>query len=155
MLKFTGIIESTVLIGLIILFSIIVLTADIIYGEQIIKWPDTPSGIDYTYKAKITKIVDGDTIYMDVDLGFGVYYDAKVRLLQIDAWEIRGEEKERGIKAKEFVEKNYPVGSEVLLQSSKQGKYGRWLGTVWNIGDTKSLNQLLVENEHAEIYQEE
>lgn len=104
----------------------------------------------YEYKAKIVRVIDGDTLEVDIDLGFKTTLQReKLRLIGIDTPEIRSsnlKEKEHGLLAKTYVEKLLPVGSEILVKTEKDktGKYGRYLARVF-VGELE-LNQLLKEN---------
>ena len=88
----------------------------------------------FEYQCKIVKIIDGDTVDVDIDLGFGVWLKKqRIRLYGIDTPESRTrdlEEKKYGLVAKEFVEAHLPVGSTRTLTTVKDqvGKYGRILG---------------------------
>ncbi len=88
----------------------------------------------YEYKCKIVKVIDGDTVDVDIDLGFGVWLKKqRIRLYGIDTPESRTrdlEEKKYGLVAKAFVESHLPVGSMRTLITVKDavGKYGRILG---------------------------
>lgn len=93
----------------------------------------------YTYKLEITSIYDGDTLNGVVDLGFNIRMDVKIRLGRIDTPEIRTkdpEEKAAGYAARdwlrEFCEK-YKDG--LLVQTTKKGKYGRWIGDLLLLED--------------------
>jgi micrococcal nuclease len=92
----------------------------------------------YWYKAVITRIYDADTIYANVDLGFGIFNRGdngkglSVRLAFINAPEIKGEEREAGLVSKEWLESKLPVGREILLHTIKwSGKYGRYIADVY------------------------
>ena len=85
------------------------------------------------YKCIILKVVDGDTVDVDIDLGFGVWLrDERVRIKGIDAPETRTRdlvEKARGYESKDFVAKVLPVGSVQTLKTfGFKGKFGRILG---------------------------
>ena len=88
----------------------------------------------FEYQCKIVKIIDGDTVDVDIDLGFGVWLKKqRIRLYGIDTPESRTrdlEEKKYGLVAKEFVETHLPVDSIRTLTTVKDkvGKYGRILG---------------------------
>ena len=88
----------------------------------------------YEYNCKIVKIVDGDTVDVDIDLGFDLWIkNERVRLYGIDTPESRTrdlEEKKAGLYAKEKVEEFMPVGSNQTLVTiqDKAGKFGRTLG---------------------------
>lgn len=109
----------------------------------------------YEYKAIVRRWVDGDTVDVDIDLGFGlVYSNQRVRLYGIDAYETRTrdlEEKRRGLDAKSFVEDVAPIGSEITLKTYKEGKYGRILGEIFVEG--KNLNAWLTHEGHATRYE--
>ena len=88
----------------------------------------------YKYKAKLIKVIDGDTIDAMIDLGFSMWVKKRIRLAGIDTPEIRTrdqEEKKRGFLAKarltKVLESN---GNEFLLISHGVGKYGRCLGEL-------------------------
>ena len=114
----------------------------------------------YEYRCKLRKVVDGDTVDIDVDLGFGVWLqDERVRLYGIDTPESRTrdlEEKKYGLAAKEYVE-NF-LDDEWLTLKTKEydskGKFGRILGELWRTSSyaDKSLNDYLVEKHHAVPY---
>ena len=113
----------------------------------------------YTYKAIVERVVDGDTVYLLVDCGFNIMRKERIRFYGVDAWETRGEEREDGLKAKEFVQYHLPVGSECVVRTGKeQGKFGRYLGEIFvndkrMASDTiRSLNEMLLEEGHAEVY---
>lgn len=86
----------------------------------------------YEYKCKVIKVVDGDTVDVDIDLGFGVWLRGeRVRLFGIDTPESRTrdlEEKKFGLIAKDFLKK--ALGKEATLRTKKdgKGKFGRILG---------------------------
>ena len=108
----------------------------------------------HNYKAKLIKIVDADTVDLDVDLGFHVHIRERFRLAGIDAWETRGSEREKGLVAKEWLrERLEGRGIEVKVMKNK-GKYGRWicyLSTPPNEPpDTRRcINDELVDEGHA------
>lgn len=112
----------------------------------------------YKYEATIRRWVDGDTVDVDIDLGFGIiFHNQRIRLYGIDAYESRTrdlEEKRKGLAAKEFVNEVAPVGSKVTLVTYKEskGKYGRILGEIFIDGDT-NLNKVLTEKGHAVRYE--
>lgn len=105
----------------------------------------------YTYKAKITNVVDGDTVDADIDLGFYMTAKIRFRLSRIDTPEVRGPERPEGLKAKQFLidllEKHE---YNCTIKTEKAGKFGRWLADIY-IGDL-NVNDYLVENGHAKLY---
>ena len=109
----------------------------------------------FIYKAKVIKIVDGDTIDVMLDMGFSSFQKGRVRLLGIDTPESRTRdkiEKKYGLAAKQFlvdwVEK-YPY---ILVESSKKGKFGRILGRLYDPDKTECWNDMAVEAHHAVPY---
>ena len=111
----------------------------------------------YEYKATIRRVVDGDTVDVTLDLGFDILYNNRIRLLGIDTPESRTrdlEEKKRGLAAKDRVKELCPVGSTVMLKTTKdgRGKFGRILGEIFVEGVVQSVNNLLVEEGHAVEY---
>lgn len=79
----------------------------------------------YTYKVTVLRWIDGDTVRVSVDLGFGISYVTDCRLLGVDTPE-RGQPlyKEATLKSESI----YPVGSEIIVTTHKgNDKYGRWL----------------------------
>jgi micrococcal nuclease len=109
----------------------------------------------YSYKAIVVSVYDGDSVTMDIDLGLGVWKKGqKIRLLGIDAPEMRLEEREAGLISKARVV-DLVLNKEVVVQTKKTGKYGRWLGTIWFLdGENgwRNLNNLLVSEGLAEVY---
>lgn len=114
----------------------------------------------YEYRCKVIHVVDGDTVDVDIDLGFGVWLtDERVRLHGVDTPESRTrdlEEKKYGLAAKEFV-KGFCDDDWMVLKTEKydaKGKFGRIMGKLYrttNYSD-KSLNEYLVEKHHAVPY---
>ena len=108
----------------------------------------------YIYNAMCIKVVDGDTIDAQIDLGFDTHKVIRIRLVGINAPESRTrdlEEKTRGLAAKQFVidilKKHH---NNFILHSQGVGKYGRCLGEIF-LGDVK-LNELLITEGHATAY---
>lgn len=94
------------------------------------------------YKATLTKVVDGDTVDLSVDVGFHIEVNTRFRLADIDAPEIRGPEKVEGKKVKEWLIGRLSQG-KIQVESEKAGKYGRWLGTIFV--DGQNINQEMIE----------
>ena len=104
----------------------------------------------YTYKAKVIKVVDGDTIDVNIDLGFHFEHkDQRIRLFGLNAPEVRGKERAAGIESKLWL-KSQIEDKEIELVSikHKKGKYGRWLGII-KLG-TRNLNQEMIDQGLAE-----
>ena len=109
----------------------------------------------FEYRCKRIKVVDGDTIDVDIDLGFGVWLrNQRVRLYGIDTPESRTrdlEEKKYGLAAKEFLTKWTGAG-ELTLKTHKdeRGKFGRILGEIWAF--KTNVNDKMVYEHHAVPY---
>ena len=110
----------------------------------------------YQYEATVRRWVDGDTVDVDINLGFGlIYANQRLRLYGIDAPEQRTrdlDEKEKGLAATAYVNEVAPVGSKITIVTYKEGKYGRILAEVF-LEDNTNLNSLLTEVGHAERYE--
>ena len=104
----------------------------------------------YEYGCKVTRVVDGDTIDVIIDLGFSILHKCRVRLYGIDTPESRTrdkDEKARGKLAAKFLKDSIDKGKTVVLQSKlkdSKGKYGRVLGSV--IVDDVDLNEKMILN---------
>ena len=115
----------------------------------------------YEYKATIIKIVDGDTVDVDIDLGFDIWRrNERIRLHGCDTPECRTrnkKEKAHGLLAKEYVQKALVVGRTYALTTKEKGKFGRWLGTIWELNEDKpefenSYNKQLINEGLAKEY---
>ena len=110
----------------------------------------------YEYNCKIDRVVDGDTVDVDIDLGFDVWMlKQRIRLYGVDTPESRtrdAEEKVFGNMAKDFVKEHVPEGSTQVLRTKLdgKGKFGRILGE-FVIEDT-TLNRMLIETSNAVEY---
>lgn len=110
----------------------------------------------YTYKATVKSIYDGDTIRVDIDLGFDIIFkNQSIRLLGIDTPELRGEERAAGLLSRSFVEERIPVGSVINIETQKdrKEKFGRYLATVYYGEESKNLNEELLQNGMAKPYE--
>jgi micrococcal nuclease len=113
----------------------------------------------YQYKCKIIKVIDGDTVDIDIDLGFNVVLaNQRVRLAGIDTPESRttnAEEKPRGLLSKKKLEEKLPVGSwkkiNTIKADSNDDKFGRILGE-FILDDGTNVNNWLIENNYAVAY---
>jgi len=109
----------------------------------------------YLYRGKVLKVVDGDTVDVQIDLGFALSFKQRFRLYAINAPELRGEHKEAGKKSKEFL-KGLIHGKDVLIRTYKdrQGKYGRYLAYIYSYDDEVCINDVMVKEGHAVKYME-
>lgn len=114
----------------------------------------------YEYKCKVVHIVDGDTVDVDIDLGFGVWLKKeRIRMFGIDTPESRTrdlDEKKYGLMAKDYITKLLDDEGGIVLKTRKdaEGKYGRILGELWRTTDfaDTSINELMIKNHHAVSY---
>tara|TARA_Y100001938_G_scaffold149834_1_gene238202 strand:- start:2017 stop:2424 length:408 start_codon:yes stop_codon:yes gene_type:complete len=113
----------------------------------------------FEYRCKLIKVIDGDTIDIDIDLGFGVWLkNQRIRMYGIDTPESRTrdlEEKKYGLAAKHFLTEMLD-DSHLILKTHKdeRGKFGRILGEVWrttNYAD-QSINDYMIEKHYAVAY---
>jgi endonuclease YncB( thermonuclease family) len=98
----------------------------------------------YEYKAKVERVVDGDTLDVQVDLGFFITHKVRVRMLGYNARELHSGNFETTLLAKKDMEAFMallPVGLECLIRTHKTDKYGRYLAQVV-VGD-KDINQAM------------
>ena len=119
----------------------------------------------YEYKAKVVKVFDGDTVDVDIDLGFGIWMkDERVRIMGIDTPESRTRdkvEKKFGLAAKEKLKSL--LGKETVLKTQvnkdgedMKGKFGRILGD-FDVYDAvtdawRPVTKVLIESGHAVDY---
>lgn len=128
----------------------------ILFGQVLMSNP-------YIFTATVSKIVDGDTMYVtDINLGFGLVHRGDtgrgitLRIFGIDCPEATNrkgrdpKEKKYGLAAKEFVKAFSPVGTKVTLRTYERDKFGRWLADI-KVG-AKWLSKELLKNHHAVEY---
>ena len=109
----------------------------------------------YEYKCNITRVVDGDTVDAEIDLGFDIVYKSRVRLYGIDTPESRTrdlDEKARGKLAGKFLADAILHADKLVIQTKldKKGKFGRVLGVI--VADGVDLNQAMIDNYLAVAY---
>ncbi len=102
----------------------------------------------YRYRARLERVVDGDTVYLTVDLGFRATMSLAIRLAGIDAPE---RYKDGGPEATAWL-RAMLVDRDLLLESAKGDKYGRWLGTIYHVNEPVSINSSMIEAGHATSY---
>jgi micrococcal nuclease len=110
----------------------------------------------YRYKVSIVKVVDGDTVDVDIDLGFGmVYKKQRVRMLGIDTPESRTRdlvEKKFGKASKKHLKGMLEEAESIELVSHDKGKFGRILGDLFIGSNETSVNQQMILDHHAVAY---
>ena len=114
---------------------------------------------EHTYRVKrVKRIVDGDTVDLVLDLGFGIEICERFRLHGINAPESRGESKVEGKKSTEWLREEIMPHSDdgsLLVQSTKQGSFRRWLGTLYLVqgdGTMCNVNEKMVTEGFAVPY---
>jgi micrococcal nuclease len=116
----------------------------------------------YQYKCKINKVLDGDTVDIDLDLGFNIVLaNQRVRMAGVDTPESRTtnkEEKPRGLLSKKKLAEKLPVGSWQIIETQRSDnnddKFGRILG-VFILEDGTKVNDWLIANNYAVAYKGE
>jgi micrococcal nuclease len=119
----------------------------------------------YEYKAHVVKVVDGDTVDVDIDLGFGIVMkDERVRIMGIDTPESRTSDKVEKLfgkaasaRVKELLEEDIILKTQIARNGEDmKGKYGRILGDFiverFEDGRQEMLTDILVEEGHAVAY---
>ena len=116
----------------------------------------------YIYKAKLDRVVDGDTVDALIDVGFNIWFKKRIRFKGVDTWESRTrnlEEKKLGLAAKartkELLEKVSSKSGYFRIKSYGLGKYGRVLADVFIMdkdGKQWNVNETLITEGHAYIY---
>ena len=107
------------------------------------------------YVKKVSKIVDGDTIDVEIDLGFDISFSSRVRLAGIDTPASRTTdkmEKALGLEAKAYLKHEIDAAKSVVIKTEKMDsseKYGRILGWVFLDGASVSLNEKMIADGHA------
>jgi micrococcal nuclease len=107
------------------------------------------------YVKKVTKIVDGDTIDVEIDLGFDISFSSRVRLAGIDTPESRTTdkmEKALGLEAKAYLKREIEAAKTVVIKTEKMDsseKYGRILGWLFLDGSKVSVNEQMIADGYA------
>ena len=107
------------------------------------------------YVKKVSKVVDGDTIDVDIDLGFDISFTSRVRLAGIDTPESRTSdkmEKALGLESKAYLKSAIDSAKTVVIKTEKinsSEKFGRILGWVFLDGSDKSINQKMIDDGYA------
>ena len=113
----------------------------------------------FYYIAEVVSVYDGDTVTCIVDLGFKTFKRVKVRLIGIDTPEVRTkdlDEKARGLATRDWLREKI-LNKKIILHTSEKGKFGRWLGTIWDLeNDTQdfenSYNKQMINEGMAKEY---
>ena len=114
----------------------------------------------YEYKVKVVRVIDGDTVDVDIDLGFGIWLrKERVRIMGIDTPESRTRdkvEKKFGLASKAKLKELLKDGAILKTQVSKKGedmkgKFGRILGD-FILDDGRKVTEVLIDEGHAVAY---
>lgn len=107
----------------------------------------------YVYRAKVVRVIDGDSCVLTLDLGCHVTITRSVRLLGIDTPEVVGTTREAGIAAREYA-RTWVADGRLVVETrlDANDKYGRLLATIYRTGDGACLNQDLISSGHAVPY---
>lgn len=118
----------------------------------------------YQYKAYLIRVIDGDTLVVNVDLGFYLFQEMKLRLKNINTPELKSKEHKLASEAKSFVEEQLK-DKGLAIKTYKVEKWGRFLADVYfgPIDYTmtelfekgSNLNELLIENGYAQLYSDD
>jgi len=104
----------------------------------------------YIRNARILAVIDGDTIEVEIDLGFHMKMIERVRLLYVNAPEKKGATLAAGLKAKNFVSSWIGTDNPLcVIRTEKDDAFGRWLAEIWIVGIKQSLNDALIESGNA------
>ena len=113
----------------------------------------------YIYRIKnILKVVDGDTIDADIDLGFSISLEKRIRLAGVDTPESRTtdlKEKAMGLESKEWLKKKVEFAKDIIIKTElpdSTEKYGRILGHLFINGEDVSLNNQMIADGYALAY---
>jgi micrococcal nuclease len=109
----------------------------------------------YEYKCKVLNVVDGDTVDVEIDLGFHIKKTDRIRMLGIDTAELNSKDpsqRELAVVAKNRVRDLAPAITRIKTEMDKGDKYGRLLGTLYMGDNTTSINEILVQEGLAVPY---
>ena len=116
----------------------------------------------YIYRAKLDRVVDGDTVDALIDVGFDIWFKKRIRFKGVDTWESRTrdlEEKKKGLAAKartkELLEKISSKSGYFRIKSYGLGKYGRVIADIFIMdkdGKQWNVNKTLISEGHAYVY---
>ena len=113
----------------------------------------------YTYSAKLIRVIDGDTVDLEIDLGFDISIRQRLKLYGVDTPDSRSvnsDTKQKGLEAKQRLTELLPRQFKINTILNKRGKYGRVLGTIFvndkETGEEINVNELMVKEGHAVKY---
>lgn len=107
----------------------------------------------YQYRIKrVNSVLDGDTVDLDIDLGFSVTISERIKLRDIDAPELKSSdscERAKASDAKEYLKAELSREGEWMILTSKDTRYGKILGIIYRLGDQISVNQKMLDEGFA------
>ncbi len=116
----------------------------------------------YIYRAKLDRVVDGDTVDALIDVGFNIWFKKRIRFVGVDTWESRTRDLEEKKKGKLAAERTRQLLEEISskpgyfrIKSYGLGKYGRVLGELFVMdkdGKQWNINETLITEGHAYVY---
>lgn len=119
--------------------------------------PQLGDPTDFSYRVnKVTKIIDGDTIDVIIDMGFDILFKSRVRLFGIDTPESRTRdkvEKKFGLMSKKYLTDRLKKANKITIKTHKgeeTGKFGRILGEI--LCDGENINLAMCKKGHAVAY---
>ena len=106
----------------------------------------------FVFKAAVHNVVDGDTIDVLIDLGFGIYTQQRLRLARINTPEMNSKVEEERVKAAQARQFLYDTihDKDVIVNTTSKDKYGRYIAEVL-LGD-KNISDLILEKNLAKLY---
>jgi micrococcal nuclease len=103
------------------------------------------------YVATVLRVIDGDTIDVTLDKHHGVHQQFRLRLLEVDTPELRGETKELGIQAKSYTSNwIWNANRTLVVHGVQMDSFGRLLAYVYDLKTNEILNELLVTAGHGD-----
>jgi len=98
----------------------------------------------FQYEAEVLRIVDGDTLWLNLDLGFKVHLEVDVRLANVNAPElVQWTNQGLSDPAMNYIAACVPPGSTCVVDITKADKYGRWLGTIMYLPGCTDRSEIL------------
>ena len=117
---------------------------------------DQAAGWDWRFRAKLVRVLDGDTCDVMLDAGFQTYREERLRLLGVNCPEVHGATRAAGLEATRFSANWLAAagdGWSLVVESSKSDVFGRYLARVTRVSDGACLNDDLLAAGHAVPWQ--
>ncbi len=111
-------------------------------SKQQIQRPTNPT---YLYKAEVKRIIDGDTLLLNIDLGFQVFKEQRVRLAQIDAPSLKDK---NGREASQFLRDQLARVEFVMIKTNKIDIYGRYIGDIFYSFTTDDKSEIFSQGKY-------